>query len=130
VLDSLEDLTARTRAVARSLPDIGTVTGAGQNRVSFGRDYAAMLRILADLVRQLAGLRSSLPRGALTAARDCQRHLERETAQLPDHSDTRSAARHLARLTSEIITEVAEHQAAPDDPAGHRGGMADGRGSR
>ena len=82
--------------------------------------HAAMLRILADLVRQLADLRSSLPRGALTGARDCQRHLERETAQLPDHSDARSAARHLARLTSEIITEVAEHQAAPDDPADHR----------
>jgi hypothetical protein len=52
VLDSLEDLTARTRAVARS-------------------------------------------------------------PQLPDHSDARSAAHHLARLTSEIISEVAEHQAAP-----------------
>ena len=52
VLDSLEDLTARTRAVARS-------------------------------------------------------------PHLPDHSDARSAAHHLARLTSEIISEVAEHQAAP-----------------
>jgi hypothetical protein len=70
--------------------------------------------MLADLVRQLADLRSSLPRGALTAAHDCQRHLERETAQLPDHSDRRSAAQHLARLTGEIISEVAEHQAASD----------------
>ena len=121
VLDSLEDLTARTRAVARSLPDIEAVTGPGQDRVSFGQDYAAMLRILAGLVRQLADLRSSLPRTALTAARDCQRQLERETAQLPDHSDARSAAQHLARLTGEIINEVAEHQAAGDDPAGHRG---------
>jgi hypothetical protein len=120
VLDSLEDLTARTRAVARSLPEMGDVTGPGQGRVSFGWDYAAMLRILADLVRQLADRRSSLPRAALTAARDCQRHLERETAQLPDHSDARSAAQHLARLTSEIISEAAEHQAAPDDAAGHR----------
>jgi hypothetical protein len=88
--------------------------------VSFGRDYAATLRVLADLVRQLADLRSSLPRAALTAARDCQRQLELETAQLADHSDTRSAAHHLARLTSEIISEVTEHQAADDDPAGHR----------
>ena len=55
----------------------------------------------------------SLPRAALTAARDCQRRLERETAQLPDHSDTRSAAQHLARLTSEIISEVAEHRPPP-----------------
>lgn len=131
VLDSLEDLTARTRAVARSLPEIGTITGPGQNRVSFGRGYAATLRILADLVRQVADLRSSLPRAALTAARDCQRQLELETARLPDHSDTRSAAQHLARLTSEIISEVAEHQAADDDPAGrrdkchHRGGGDD-----
>ena len=65
-------------------------------------------------------LRSSLPRVPLTAARDCQRQLELQTAQLPDHSDTLSAAQHLARLTSEIISEVAEHQAADDDPAGHR----------
>jgi hypothetical protein len=60
-----------------------------------------------------------------------QRRLERETAQLPDHSDARSAAQHLARLTGEIINEVAEHQAAGDDPAGdrdkchHRGGGDD-----
>jgi hypothetical protein len=120
VLDSLEDLTARTRAVARSLPDIEAVTGPGQDRVSFGQDYAAMLRILAGLVRQLADLRSSLPRAALTGVRDCQRQLERKAAQLPDHSDARSAAQHLARLTSEIINEVAEHQAAGGDPAGHR----------
>jgi hypothetical protein len=99
--------------------------------VSFGRDFAAMLRILAGLVRQLADQRSSLPRAALTTARDCQRQLERETAQLPDHSDTRRAAQHLARLTSEIISEIAEHQAVPDDPAGnrdtchHRGGGDD-----
>jgi uncharacterized membrane protein YccC len=119
VLDSLEDLTARTRAVARSLPEIGDVTGPDRDQVSFGRDFAAMLRILAGLVRQLADLRSSLTRAALTAARDCQRQLERETAQLPDHSDTRRAAQHLARLTSEIISEVAEHQAVPDDQAGN-----------
>jgi len=131
VLDSLEDLTARTRALARSLPEIGDVTGPDQDRVLFGRDFAAMLRILAGLVRQLADLRSSLPRAALTTARDCQRQLERETAQLPDYSDTCHAAQHLARLTSEIISEVAEHQAAPDDPAGnrdtchHRGGGDD-----
>jgi hypothetical protein len=98
--------------------------------VSFGRDFAAMLRILAGLVRQLADLRSSLPRAALATAR-LPRQLERETAQLPDYSDTRHAAQHLARLTSEIISEVAEHQAAPDDPAGnrdtchHRGGGDD-----
>ena len=92
--------------------DVIGCTRESLERVSFGQDYAATLRILADLVRQLADLRSSLSRAALTAARDCQRQLERETAQLPDHSDTRSAAQHLARLTSEILSEVAEHQAA------------------
>ena len=120
VLDSLEELTARTRAVARSLADIRAVDGSGQDRTSFGTDYAALLRDLAGPVRQLADLRSSPPRAALTAAHGCQHQLERETAQLPDHSAARSAAQHLARLTSEIISEVAEHQAAPDAPAAHR----------
>jgi hypothetical protein len=121
VLDSLEELTARTRAVARSLPDIRAADGAGQNRVSFGQDYAVILANLAGPVRQLADLRSSLPRTTLTAASDCQHQLEQETAQLPGHSDARRAAQHLARLTGEILSEVAEHQAARDDPAARRG---------
>jgi uncharacterized membrane protein YccC len=121
VLDSLEELTARTRAVARSLPDIRAADGPGQNRVSFVQDYAVMLANLAGLVRQLADQRSSLPSAALTAASDCQHQLEQETAQLPGHSDAPPAAQHLARLTSEILSEVAEHQAARDDPAAHRG---------
>ena len=122
VLDSLEELTARTRAVARSLPDITAVDGPGRDRASFGEHYATMLRTLAGPVRQLADLRSSPPsRAALTAACDCQHHLERETVQLPDHSDARSAAQHLTRLTSDIIREFAEHQRARHDPAGHGG---------
>jgi hypothetical protein len=48
-----------------------------------------------------------LPGAALTAASDGQHQLEREAAQLPGPSD----AQHLVRLTSEIISEVAEHQA-------------------
>lgn len=111
VLDSLEALTARTRAVARSVPDIGAADGAGPNLASFGQDYAVTLRNLADPVRQLADLRSSLPGTALTAASDGQHQLERQTAQLPGHSAARSTAQHLVRLTSEIISEVAEHQA-------------------
>lgn len=121
MLDSLDALTARTRAVARSLPDITAVNGSGQDRASFGQDYAVMLRNLAGPVRQLADLRSSPPRTALSAARDCQRQLERETAQRPGHRDARRAAQHLARLTSEILSEVAEHQAVRDDPAARRG---------
>jgi hypothetical protein len=38
VLDSLEELITRTRAVARSLPDITDVDGPGQDRASFGKD--------------------------------------------------------------------------------------------
>ena len=121
VLDSLEELTARTRAVARSLPDIRAADGPGRNRVSFGQDYAVILADLAGPVRQLADLRSSPPRTTLTAASDCQHQLEQETAQLPGHSDARRAAQHLARLTGEILSEVAEHQAARDDPAAQRG---------
>jgi uncharacterized membrane protein YgaE (UPF0421/DUF939 family) len=111
VLDSLEELTARTRAVARSLPDIGAADGAGPNLASFGQDYAVTLRNLADPVRQLADLRSSRPGTELTAASHGQHQLERQTAQLPGHSAARSTAQHLVRLTSEIISEVAEHQA-------------------
>jgi hypothetical protein len=121
VLDSLEELTARTRAVARSLPEIRAACGPGQNQASFGQDYAVLLRNLAGPVRELADLRSSPPRATLTAASDGQHQLERETAQLPGHSDARRATEHLARLTSEIISEVTEHQGARDDPAGHRG---------
>jgi uncharacterized membrane protein YccC len=116
VLDSLEELTARTRAVARSLPEIRAAGGPGQNQASFGQDYAVLLRDLAGPVRELADLRSSPPRAVLTAASDGQHQLERETAQLFGHSDARRAAEHLARLTSEIISEVTVHQAARDDP--------------
>jgi uncharacterized membrane protein YccC len=125
VLDSLEALTARTRAVARSLPDLAAADrpgeeGAdrtGQDQASFGGNYAAMLRSLADPVRQLADLRTSRPRATLAAARDCQRHLERQAARLPDHSDAKIAARHLVRMTGDVLREVAEHHGARDAPA-------------
>jgi hypothetical protein len=78
VIDSLEELTARTRAVARFLPDIRAADRPGRDRASFGKDYAALLRNLASPIRQLADLRTSPPRAALTAASDCQHQLERE----------------------------------------------------
>ena len=125
VLDSLEELTARTRAVARSLPDIAAADHPGeegadrtdQDQASFGGNYAALLRSLADPVRQLADLRTSRPRATLAAARDCQRHLESQAARRLDHSDAKSAARHLVRLSSDILREVAEHHGARDAPA-------------
>jgi uncharacterized membrane protein YccC len=132
VLDSLEELTARTRAVARSLPDIAATghpggegadrTGqdqasAGHEQTAFGQDYAAMLRSLADPVRQLADLRTARPQETLAAARDCQRQLEHQVARRPDYSDAKSAARHLVRLTGGILGEIAEHHSARDAPA-------------
>jgi uncharacterized membrane protein YccC len=109
VLDSLDELTARTRAVARSLPNISAVDEPGHNQASFGEDYAAILESLAGPVRQLADMRSSRPRAALTAASRGQRRLEQQAGQLPAHSDARSAAQRLARLTSEMISEIAVH---------------------
>ena len=120
VLDSLEELTARTRAVARSLPDIAGVphfTDAGrpgQDLASFGRDYATLLRSLGGPVRQLADLRTPRPEATLADARGCQRQLEHQAAQLPDHSDAKAAAQHLARLTGGILGELAEHDSARD----------------
>jgi uncharacterized membrane protein YccC len=111
VLDSLEELTARTRAVARSLPDIRVAGGPGQDRTPFARDYAGLLRDLAGPVRQLADLRSSRPQAELSAASDCQQQLERAAARLPGHSDARRAAQHLTRLTGEIISEITERRA-------------------
>lgn len=79
VLDSLDILTARTRAIARSLPDLQDIEGAGQDRASsFGEEDATLLRDLASPVRQLADLRSSRPRDALVAVSRSQHHLERQ----------------------------------------------------
>jgi len=131
VLDSLEELTARTRAVARSLPDLAAADHPGQagadrtdqdqasfghEQTSFDRDYAALLRSLADPVRQLADLRTARPQETLAAARDCQRQLEHQVARRPDYSDAKSAARHLVRLTGGILGEIAEHHSARDAP--------------
>jgi uncharacterized membrane protein YccC len=109
VLDSLEELTARTRAIARSLPDMPAADAPGHDQASLGTDYAAMLRMLAGPVRQLADLRTSPPRAELTAAFDCQDHLERRAARMPGHGDARNAAQRLARLTRDILDEVADH---------------------
>lgn len=127
VLDSLEELTARTRAIARSLPDL---TSLPPEQASFSRDYATMLRSLAGPVRQLADLRTSRPRATLTAARGCQRQLERQAARLPDHSDAKSAAQHLVRLTGGILGEIAEHHSARGAPVAARGQIRGGTGGR
>ena len=61
VLDSLEELTARTRAVARVLMDAAAGDEPLDLPASFGESYAAMLRMLTGPVRQLADLRSAPP---------------------------------------------------------------------
>jgi uncharacterized membrane protein YccC len=130
VLDSLDGLTARTRAVARLLQD----TSAGNQRywvpASFGEDYARLLRMLAGPVRQLADLRSPLPgRDALTDASGCQHHLE-QRALLPDSSHARSTAQQFARLSGEIVREVAGHQGARNGSASFAGGFPEASRSR
>jgi hypothetical protein len=132
VLDSLKELTARTRAIARSLPDIAAAghpaqEGAGRtgqdrapadrSQASFGQDYAVILRSLADPVRQLADMRTSRPQETLAAARECQRQLKYQAGRLPDHSDTKTATRHLVRLTGGILAEIAEHHSVRDASA-------------
>jgi uncharacterized membrane protein YccC len=117
VLDSLEELTARTRAIARSLPEITAADHTGRDQAAFTKGYATMLQTLAGPVRQLADLRTSRPCATLTAARDRQYQLERRTARLSGHSYAKSAAQHLVRLTSDILGEVAEHHSARDAPA-------------
>lgn len=115
VIDTLEELTARTRAIARSLADIRTLDRPCANP-SFAEDYAALLRILTGPVRQLADQRTSQNRKTLNAAASCQRHLEGQAAKLPHHDDARSVARRLTCLTSQILSEVAEHQDRRDPP--------------
>ena len=105
VLDSLEELTARTRAVARVLLDAAGDEPPGLP-ASFGDSYAAMLRTLTGPVRQLADMRSAPPdRDELADASGCQHHLERQVAQLASRKDG-SAARHLADLSRQLISEL------------------------
>ena len=98
VLDSLEELTARTRAVARVLLDAAAGDESLSLPASFGESYATMLRTLTGPVRQLADLRSAPPdRDDLAGASGCQDHLERQAAQLARSTGNENATRHLVR---------------------------------
>ena len=106
VLDSLEELTARTRAVARVLID----TSAGDEPhglpASFGESYAAMLQTLTGPVRQLADLRSAPPdRHELAGASGRQDRLERQAAQFADRQEG-NGAQHLADLSRHLVSEL------------------------
>ena len=107
VLDSLEELTARTRAVARVLLDAAAADEPPSLPASFGESYAAMLRMLTGPVRQLADMRSAPPdRDELAGASGRQDHLERQAAQLAGRKEG-NAARHLAGLSRQLISELA-----------------------
>lgn len=107
VLDSLEELTARTRAIARVLLDAAAGDEPPGLPASFGESYAALLRALTGPVRQLADLRSAPPdRAELAGASGCQDHLERQTAQLAGRQEG-NAARHLAHLSRQLVSELA-----------------------
>jgi hypothetical protein len=109
VLDSLEELTARTRAIARVLLDAAGGEEPPSLPASFGESYAAMLRTLTGPVRQLADMRSAPPdRGELAGASGCQDHLERQAAQLTSRNEA-NAARHLASLSRQLLSELARN---------------------
>jgi uncharacterized membrane protein YccC len=111
VIDSLEELTARTRAVARVLLDAAAAGQPPSLPASFGESYAAMLRMLTGPVRQLADMRSATPdRDELAAASSCQDHLERQAAQLASRKDG-NTARHLADLSRQVVSELGARRA-------------------
>lgn len=106
VLDSLEELTARTRAIARVLLDTAARDEPPSLPASFGESYAALLRTLNGPLHQLADLRSAPPdRDELADAASCQDHLERQAGQLAGR-EQRNTAQHLAGLSGQLLTEL------------------------
>ncbi len=106
VLDSLEELTARTRAIARVLLDATAGDEPPSLPASFGESYAALLRTLNGPLHQLADLRSAPPdRDELADAASCQDHLERQAGQLAGHQQ-QDTAQHLADLSRQLLTEL------------------------
>lgn len=104
VVDSLEELTARTRAIARSLLDYPAGDGP-RMAASFAGEYGRMLRLLARAVRQVADMRGRPPSCAEDVdVAGCQRRLENQAAKLPNHNQERSTARFLTRLAAEMIS--------------------------
>ena len=112
VLDSLEAMTARTRAIARVLLDAAAGDESLSLPASFGESYAAMLRTLTGPVRQLADPRSAPPdRDELAGASGYQDHLERQAGQLAGSTGNENAARHLAGPAGSSLTNWPENQA-------------------
>jgi hypothetical protein len=111
VLDSLEELTARTRAIARVMLDAAAEDGPPGLPASFCESYAALLRMLTGPVRQLADMRSAPPDpDELAGASGCQDHLDRQATQLAGRQEG-NAARHLADLSRQLVSELVRKSA-------------------
>ena len=112
VLGALEELTTRTRAVARSLLDTTAEGTPPKIPASFGEEYADLLRMAASAVRQLADQRQHTPADQeLADLSDRQHHLEHQAACLADRPDGDVTIRRLSRLSAELIREIGRHQA-------------------
>jgi uncharacterized membrane protein YccC len=106
-LGALEELTTRTRAVAASLLDATADQSRPRVPSSFGEQYAHLLHMVADAVRQIADQREHTPSGdELAALSDCQHQLERHAARVPDRGEGHITAQRLSRLSAEMIREI------------------------
>lgn len=103
-LGALEELTARTRAIAGSLLDTTAEDPQSWIPASFGEQYGSLLGKLADAVRQLADQRQRTPaQQDLAALSDSQQKLEHQAACLTDASEGHIIAQCLSRLSAEMI---------------------------
>ncbi len=114
VVDALDAITARTRAIARTLLD----RPADDVPASFGPACAAVLRALTVPVRQLADLRSPRPHADLANVRASQRQLEARAPRSPG-GDQPSPEAHLARLSCDVLRELAGPPAAASGATQH-----------
>jgi uncharacterized membrane protein YccC len=107
VLDALEELTTRTRAVARSLLDTTAADTPSRIPASFGEEYTRLLLMAADAVRQLADQRGHTSDGPeLTALSAAQDHVEHQAACLADRGTEDVTAQRLSRLSADMIREI------------------------
>jgi uncharacterized membrane protein YgaE (UPF0421/DUF939 family) len=107
VLDALEVLTTRTRAVARSLLDTTAEDGPSRIPASFGQEYTRLLRMIADAVRQLADQRGRSPHGPeLAALSGAQDHVEHQAACLAGSDAGHAAEQRLSGLSADMIREI------------------------
>ncbi len=103
VVESLEALTARIRAVARSLLAPAN-TEPAQLPACFADLYSRFLRLVGAAVRQLADSRSDLPEPS--EAQSAAVGLDHAAAQVPADSPQRPTVRQLCVLAREMTREL------------------------